>query len=120
MRPACFRIWTDTASGAKTDRPQLAAVMDALRTGDALDVWRIDRLGCPLSHLIDTVETLEKRGVAFRSFNDPIDTRTSSGKPIFQISCALSESESNLVRERTMAGSPLPAIGGASEAVRHR
>ncbi|BAE46325.1 recombinase family protein [Rhodococcus erythropolis] len=100
----CFRVWTDKASGAKTDRPQLAAVMDALRPGDTLIVWRIDRLGRSLSHLIDTVESLEKRGVAFRSLNDPIDTTTSSGKLIFQIFGALSEFERNLVRERTMAG----------------
>ncbi|PVX59750.1 recombinase family protein [Rhodococcus globerulus] len=100
----CFRVWTDKASGVKTDRPELAAVMDALRPGDTLVVWRIDRLGRSLSHLIDTVETLEKRGVAFRSLNDPIDTTTSSGKLIFQIFGALSEFERNLVRERTMAG----------------
>lgn len=67
-------------------------------------MWRIDRLGRSLSHLIDTVETLEKRGVAFRPFNDPIDTRTSSGKPVFQIFGALSEFGRNIVREPTMAG----------------
>ena len=100
----CLRIWTDKASGAKTDRPELAAVMDALRPGDTLIVWRTDRLGRSLSHLIDTVYTPEKRRVTFRSLNDPIDTTTSSGKLIFQIFGALSEFERNLVRERTMAG----------------
>lgn len=100
----CFRIWTDKASGAKTDRPELAAVMDTLRPGDTLVVWRLDRLGRSLAHLIETVDALEKRGVAFKSLNDPIDTTTSSGKLIFQIFGALSEFERNLVRERTMAG----------------
>ncbi|WP_411194455.1 recombinase family protein [Rhodococcus erythropolis] len=100
----CFRVWTDNASGVKTDRPELAAVMDALRPGDTLVVWRLDRLGRSLAHLIETVDALEKRGVAFKSLNDPIDTTTSSEKLIFQIFGALSEFERNLVRERTMAG----------------
>ena len=100
----CFRIWTDKASGAKTDRLELAAVMDALRPGGTLVVWRLDRLGRSLAHLIEAVDALEKRGEAFKSLNDPIDTTTSSGKRIFQIYCTLSKCERNLVRVRTMAG----------------
>jgi DNA invertase Pin-like site-specific DNA recombinase len=63
----CFRTWTDTASGAVTDRPELAAVLDALRAGDTLVVWRLDRLGRSLPHLIETVRGLAARGIGFRS-----------------------------------------------------
>jgi DNA invertase Pin-like site-specific DNA recombinase len=100
----CFRVWTDTASGAKTDRPELAAVMDALRPGDTLVAWRLDRLGRSLPHLIETVAELENRGVAFRSLTESIDTSTSGGKLIFHIFGALAEFERNLIRERTVAG----------------
>lgn len=81
----CFRIWTDKASGAKTDRPELAAVMDALRPGDTLVVWRLDRLGRSLPHLIETVTQLEARGVAFKSLTEEINTTTPGGKLIFHI-----------------------------------
>ncbi|OQM77989.1 DNA-invertase hin [Rhodococcus sp. 66b] len=100
----CFRIWTDKASGAKTDRPELAAVMDALRPGDTLVVWRLDRLGRSLPHLIETVTQLEARGVAFKSLTEEINTTTPGGKLIFHIFGALAEFERNLIRERTMAG----------------
>lgn len=100
----CFRVWTDKASGAKTDRPELAAVMDALRPGDTLVVWRLDRLGRTLPHLIETVAELEARGVAFKSLTEAIDTTTPGGKLIFHIFGALAEFERNLIRERTMAG----------------
>jgi len=100
----CFRIWTDKASGAKTDRPELAAVMDALRPGDTLVVWRLDRLGRSLPHLIETVTELEARGVAFKSLTEEINTTTPGGKLIFHIFGALAEFERNLIRERTMAG----------------
>jgi len=100
----CFRVWTDTASGAKTDRPELAAVMDALRPGDTLVVWRLDRLGRSLPHLIETVTGLEQRGVAFRSLTEAIDTSTAGGKLIFHIFGALADFERSLIRERTVAG----------------
>lgn len=100
----CFRVWTDTASGAKTDRPQLAAVIDALREGDTLVVWRLDRLGRSLPHLIETVTELEQRGVAFRSLTESIDTSTAGGRLIFHVFGALAEFERQLIRERTVAG----------------
>lgn len=100
----CFRVWTDKASGAKTDRPELAALMDALRPGDTLVVWRLDRLGRSLPHLIETVTELEARGVAFKSLTEEINTTTPGGKLIFHIFGALAEFERNLIRERTMAG----------------
>ncbi|MGW6378163.1 recombinase family protein [Rhodococcus sp. NPDC055112] len=100
----CFRVWTDTASGARTDRPELAAAMDALRPGDTLVVWRLDRLGRSLPHLIETVTELEQRGVAFRSLTEAIDTSTAGGKLIFHIFGALADFERSLIRERTMAG----------------
>ena len=72
----CFRVWTDKASGAKADRPELAAALDALRPGDTLVVWRLDRLGRSLPHLIETVAELEARGVAFKSLTEAINTTT--------------------------------------------
>jgi len=81
----CWRTWTDTASGFRTDRPQLAEVMAALRPGDTLTVWRLDRLGRSLPHLIDTVRGLEERGVGFQSLQESIDTTTPGGRLVFHI-----------------------------------
>lgn len=100
----CFKVWTDIASGAKTDRPELAALMDVLRPGDTLVVWRLDRLGRSLPHLIETVTDLEQRGVAFRSLTESIDTSTAGGRLIFHIFGALADFERSLIKERTVAG----------------
>jgi DNA invertase Pin-like site-specific DNA recombinase len=100
----CFRSWTDTASGSLTDRPELAAVMDALRPGDTLVVWRLDRLGRSLPHLIETVRGLAERGIGFRSLQEAIDTTTPGGRLVFHIFGSLAEFERDLIRERTMAG----------------
>ncbi len=100
----CARIFTDTASGGLAARPQLAAALDYLRPGDTLVVWRLDRLGRSLRHLIDTVAGLEKRGTGFRSIQESIDTTTPSGRLIFHVFCALAEFERDLIRERTHAG----------------
>lgn len=78
--------------------------MAFLREGDSLVVWRLDRLGRSLKHLIETVGMLEERGVGFRSLQEAIDTTTSGGRLIFHIFGALAEFERNLIRERTMAG----------------
>jgi Resolvase, N terminal domain len=72
----CYRVFTETASGARTDRPTLEQVLDQLRPGDTLVVWKLDRLGRSLRHLIDTVTGLAERGVGFRSLQEAIDTRT--------------------------------------------
>lgn len=103
-RAGCERIFADTASGALDERPQLAKVISALRSGDTLVVWRLDRLGRSLRHLIDTVNDLRDRGVGFRSLQESIDTSTSGGKLVFHVFGALAEFERELVRERTQAG----------------
>jgi DNA invertase Pin-like site-specific DNA recombinase len=100
----CARIYRDTVTGAKAERPGLASTLDHLREGDTLVVWRLDRLGRSLSQLIALMAQLEGRGVGFRSLTEQIDTTTSGGKLIFHIFGALAEFERTLIRERTMAG----------------
>lgn len=98
------RVYTDTASGAKTDRPGLGKAIDFARDGDTLVVWRLDRLGRSLPHLIETVRELERRGIGFRSLTESIDTTTPGGRLIFHVFGALAEFERDLTRERTNAG----------------
>ncbi len=100
----CERTYTDHASGALAERPELAQALDHLRRGDTLVVWRLDRLGRSLRHLVDTVGVLEERGVGFRSLTESIDTTTPGGRLVFHVFAALSEFERDLVRERTHAG----------------
>jgi DNA invertase Pin-like site-specific DNA recombinase len=100
----CDRIFRDTFSGAKADRPGLSQALDHLRPGDTLVVWRLDRLGRSLRHLIETITALEQRGIGFRSLTESIDTTTPGGKLIFHIFGALAEFERDLIRERTNAG----------------
>lgn len=103
-KAGCEKIFRDKASGAKTERPGLNEALDFLRKGDSLVVWRLDRLGRSLKHLIETVGLLEDRGIGFRSLQESIDTMTSGGRLIFHIFGALAEFERNLIRERTLAG----------------
>lgn len=91
-------------SGAKDDRPALLDLLGHLREGDALVVWRLDRLGRSLKYLIETVEDLQRRGVAFRSLTESIDTSSAGGMLIFQIFGALAQFERTLIQERTAAG----------------
>ena len=100
----CERIFEDHVSGAKADRPGWASAKDVLRAGDTLVVWRLDRLGRNLEHLIDTINKLDQEGVGFRSLQENLDTTTSGGKLVFHIFGALAEFERELIRERTMAG----------------
>ena len=100
----CEKIFQDKVSGVKSERPGLQEAMEFLRKGDSLVVWRLDRLGRSLKHLIETVGELENRGIGFRSLQEAIDTTTSGGRLIFHIFGALAEFERNLIRERTMAG----------------
>jgi DNA invertase Pin-like site-specific DNA recombinase len=100
----CGKLFTETASGAKADRPVLANVLTYLRAGDTLVVWRLDRLGRSLPHLIETVTALQERGIGFRSLTEQIDTTTSGGKLVFHVFGALAEFERDLIRERTQAG----------------
>lgn len=108
----CERVFTEQASGARADRPELRAVLDYLRPGDVLVVWRLDRLGRSLQHLIATVTALGERGVGFRSLTEAIDTTTAAGRLLFHIMGALSEFERELIRERTMAGLAAAAAAG--------
>lgn len=100
----CSKVWTETASGATTSRPQLSDLFSHLRRGDTLVVWRLDRLGRSLPHLLETVEQLDVDGIGFRSLTEAIDTTTSGGKLIYSIFGALAEFERNLIRERTNMG----------------
>lgn len=100
----CTRVFSDTASGAATERPELVAALDYARDGDVLCVWRLDRLGRSLRHLVEVVAALEERGVGFRSLTENIDTTTPTGRLTFHIFAALAEFERDLIRERTMAG----------------
>jgi DNA invertase Pin-like site-specific DNA recombinase len=100
----CEKIFEEKASGAQRERPQLAAAMDYLRKGDTLVVWKLDRLARSLKQLIETVETLEGRGIGFKSLTESIDTTTSGGRLIFHIFAALAEFERNMIRERSNAG----------------
>ncbi len=100
----CTPLFTDTASGAKTARPGLTAALAACRTGDLLVVWKLDRLGRSLAHLVETVQALATRNVGFRSLQEQLDTTTSGGKLIFHLFASLAEFERDLIRERTNAG----------------
>ena len=100
----CERIFTDQVSGAKRARPGLDQALDMLRESDTLVVWRLDRLGRSLKHLIEVVGDLGERGVGFKSLQESIDTTSSTGNLVFQIFGAMAEFERNLIRERTQAG----------------
>lgn len=100
----CERTFSETASGAAADRPVLAEVLSHARRGDTLVVWRLDRLGRSLAHLIDVVQRLEAVGVGFRSVTEGIDTTTANGRLVFHLFGALAQFERELMRERTHAG----------------
>jgi DNA invertase Pin-like site-specific DNA recombinase len=103
-KAGCIRVFTDTISGSKAERVGLKAAISHLREGDILVVWKLDRLGRSLKHLIDTVTQLHSEGIGFRSLTESIDTTTPGGKLIFHVFGALAEFERDLIRERTMAG----------------
>lgn len=100
----CERLYTDVASGAKVARPGLVEALDYLRAGDTLVVWRLDRLGRSLSHLIEVVRGLHDDGVGFRALQEQVDTTTAGGKLVFHVFGALAEFERELIQERTAAG----------------
>jgi len=100
----CARIFEDHISGTKAERPGLHDAMSHLRAGNTLVVWRLDRLGRSLWHLIDTIIALEQQGIGFKSLQENIDTTNSGGKLIFHIFGALAEFERDLIKERTQAG----------------
>lgn len=98
------RVYTEQVSGATTKRPQLQECIKALREGDTLVVWRLDRLGRSLPDLIKILSELEKRGINFRSLNESIDTTSAVGKMVFHMLGAVAQFESDLISERTKAG----------------
>lgn len=100
----CERLFIDTVSGSTTTRPELTELLATLLPGDTLCVWRLDRLGRNLPHLIELVDGLKARGVAFASVTEQIDTSTANGELIFHIFGALAAFERQLLRERTNAG----------------
>ena len=100
----CERTFSERASGAGAERPVLADLLTHTRQGDTVVVWRLDRLGRSLPHLIETVQKLEADGVALRSLTEGIDTTTPNGRLVFHLFGALAQFERELIRERTMAG----------------
>src|SRR5215208_6832652 len=104
QKAGCSKIFTDTASGAKAERKGLDEAISYVRAGDTIAVWRLDRLGRSLQHLIETIGELDARNIGFKSLTENIDTTTSGGKLIFHIFGALAEFERNIIRERTSAG----------------
>jgi DNA invertase Pin-like site-specific DNA recombinase len=100
----CEKIYEDVISGSKTERNGLDQVMQSLRRGDTLVVWKLDRLGRSLQHLISVIDDLREREIYFKSLKESLDTSSSTGKLIFHIFGALAEFERDIIRERTVAG----------------
>lgn len=103
-KAGCEEIFTDIASGVKTARPGLHSALSHLRKGDTLVVWKLDRLGRSLAHLIQTVKDLNDKGIGFKCLQENIDTTISGGQLIFHIFGALAQFERELIKERTHAG----------------
>ncbi len=112
-RAGCGRIFCDNGlSGVLRSRPALDEALSHVRAGDTLVTWRLDRLGRSLSHLISLVGDLEKRGIAFKSLSEAIDTSTAGGRLQFHMMGALAEFERSLISERTKAGMAAARIRG--------
>jgi DNA invertase Pin-like site-specific DNA recombinase len=103
-KAGCRHIFTDTASGAASKRPELTRCLDSLRAGDVLIVWKLDRLGRSLSHLVMVLTDLQGKGVAFKSLTEAIDTASAAGRLLGHMLAALAEFERALIVERTQAG----------------
>jgi DNA invertase Pin-like site-specific DNA recombinase len=103
-KAGCEKIYADQQSGASTERLGLNGILEMARPGDTLVVWRLDRLGRSLKHLIHLMEQLDRQGIGLRSLQENIDTTTSGGRLVFHLFGALAEFERNLIRERTRAG----------------
>ena len=103
-KAGCERIFRDKISGMKENRDGLSQALEIVRSGDTLVVWKLDRLGRSLQHLISVINNLKNKGIYFRSIQESLDTSSSTGKLIFHIFGALAEFERDIIRERTMAG----------------
>jgi DNA invertase Pin-like site-specific DNA recombinase len=104
LKAGCEKILDDKLSGARSERPGLAKAFEILREGDTLVVWKLDRLGRSLRHLVELVAKLQGEGIQFRSLTDSIDTGTPSGRFFFHVMASLAEMERDLALERTHAG----------------
>lgn len=104
QRVGCERLYTDTVSGGQAERPGLRTALEVLRAGDTFVVWKLDRLGRSLSHLVETIQDLHQQGIHFKSLQENIDTTSGAGKLVFHLFAALAEFERDLIRERTRAG----------------
>jgi DNA invertase Pin-like site-specific DNA recombinase len=100
----CEKLFQDKTSGSRAERPGLSKVLETLREGDTLVVWKLDRLGKSVKNLVDLVAALQKQGIQFKSLTDAIDTRTPSGRFFFHVMVSLAEMERELTVERTRAG----------------
>ncbi len=103
-RAGCERLYDDVCSGRATDRPGLSKALDAAREGDALVVWKLDRIGRSLPHVVGLVGDLQKRGVGLKVLTGDVDTTTPTGRLVFGIFATLAEFERDLIQERTLAG----------------
>jgi DNA invertase Pin-like site-specific DNA recombinase len=103
-RTGCEHIYQDIAGGSKAARQALDEMLAQLRAGDVLVIWKLDRMGRSLAHLVELVGDLVKRKVGLVSLNDPIDTTTAQGRLVFNLFASLAEFERELIRERTQAG----------------
>lgn len=112
QKAGCEKIITDEVSGSVAERPGLKELRHSLRKGDTVVVWRLDRLGRSLKHLLEWVNDLQQEDIEFQSLQESIDTRTSTGKLIFHIFASLAEFERNLIGERTKAGLEAARVRG--------
>tara|TARA_R110001592_G_C13180977_1_gene750894 strand:+ start:89 stop:667 length:579 start_codon:yes stop_codon:yes gene_type:complete len=103
-KSGCERVYSEKRSGKRKERPQLGKLLDALRPGDIVVVWRLDRLGRSTKDLIELIETLKDKGVEFVSLTESIDTTTATGELVFGIFAAIAQFETNLISDRTKAG----------------
>ncbi|PJG57834.1 recombinase family protein [Aeromonas cavernicola] len=103
-KAGCQKVFEDTISGTRADRPGLGKALDMLREGDTLVVWKLDRLGRSAKQLVKLVSALHKQNVQFKSLTDSIDTGTPSGRFFFHVMASLAEMERDLIVERTLAG----------------
>ena len=103
-KAGCSQIFTDHISGAKTSRPELDKCLAALQPGDTLVIWKLDRLGRSLRHLLDVAEMLRERGIALRSLTDGFDTNTAAGRMLYSVLGAVAQFERDIIQERTLLG----------------
>ncbi len=103
-KAGCKKIYREVVSGARAERQVLNELLENIRSGDVLVIWKLDRLGRSLKHLVELVNGLSDKGIGLKSINDPIDTTTPQGRLVFNIFASLAEFERDLIRERTNAG----------------